>query len=453
MDHSKKKEIENIWSIALEIISQSFSPTTFNLWFADTEALDITENKFVISSPSAFKRDIIMTKHRDVVEGALAEVLGYDIELAILSADDAEAYISHGVIPAQRTAQKPQEQKNIIVTPVNEYTFDNFIVGSSNKFAHAAAIAVAKSPAVAYNPLYIWGPPGIGKTHLMYAIKNDLTANEPGLKTIYVKGEDFLIEVVDAIMMHTTHILREKYRTVDVLFIDDIQLIAGKPSTQEEFFHTFDSLFVENKQIIITSDRPPKELKTLTERLISRFESGLIADIQSPDIELRMAIIKNKAAKMGIEIPNDVVTYLADRLKNNVRQIEGSLKKLSALSLLSGTPITLEVAKGAVSDISNDREPADVTVEKIFSAVAQKYRIPVGEIKSRKRTDSIANARHICIYLLRTLTDLTLNQIGMLFSRDHTTAMSSLRKIESRISNDAAFEAEMNELISDIKET
>lgn len=453
MDYSK--EIANIWSLALTVIKQSYSETTFNLWFADMVPLDMTETKFVVNTTSAFKRNIISTKHRDVIEEALKEVLGYYIELAILTKEEADKYTESGNIPAINDKDIKNDEHAFLgqVIPLTEYTFDNFIVGSSNTFAHAACLAVARSPAVAYNPLYIWGPPGIGKTHLMYAIKNEIAKNDPTLKCIYVKGEDFTNQVVDAIMKQNTHAFREKYRTVDILFIDDIQFIAGKTSTQEEFFHTFDSLFVENKQIIITSDRPPKELKTLTERLISRFESGLIADIQLPDIELRMAIIKNKASKMGITIPNDVVTYLADRLKNNVRQIEGSLKKLSALSLLSGTPITLEIAKGAVSDIVTDREPSNITVDKIFSAVALKYRVPVEDIKSRKRTDNIANARHVCIYLIRSLTDLTLDKIGQLFSRDHTTAMSSFRKIDKQISSDAAFEAEINELISDVKES
>lgn len=449
-----KNEITNIWELTLSLVRNSYSETTFNLWFSDLQPLDMTDTKFIVSTTSAFKRNIISSKHRDVVEEALREVLGYYIELAILTKDEADRYTSTGNIPThEQKEEKPEEKPVQNIIPLTDYTFDNFIVGASNTFAHAAAQAVANSPATAYNPLYIWGPPGIGKTHLIYAIKNQLAKNNPELSCIYVKGEDFTNQVVDAIMKQNTHAFREKYRKVDVLFIDDIQFIAGKTSTQEEFFHTFDSLFVENKQIIITSDRPPKELKTLTERLISRFESGLIADIQLPDIELRMAIIKNKAGKMGITIPNDVVTYLADRLKNNVRQIEGSLKKLSALSLLSGTPITLEIAKGAVADIITDREPSNITVDKIFSSVAIKYRVPVEDIKSRKQTANIVGARHVCIYLIRTLTDLTLDKIGQLFGRDHTTAMSSLKKIENKISSDTSFEAEINELISDVKES
>ncbi len=452
MEYSQ--EIENIWSMALQLIRQSYSESTFNLWFADTQPIDLTEKKFIISTPTAFKKNIISSRHRDVVEQALQEVLGFYIEAAVLTEAEAQQYKKSGAIPvspSQRAKETEKQAPQII--PVTDYTFDNFIVGSSNTFAHAACLAVAKSPAIAYNPLFIWGPPGIGKTHLMYAIQNELIKNDPTLKCIYVKGEDFTNEVVDAIRMQNTHTFREKYRTVDVLIIDDIQFIAGKTSTQEEFFHTFDSLYVENKQVIITADKPPKEMKTLEDRLKSRFESGLIADIQSPDIELRMAIIKNKAAKMNINIPNDVITYMADRLKNNVRQIEGSLKKLSALSLLSGTPITLEIAKGAVSDIATEREPSNVTVDKIFAAVSIKYKIPTEEIKSRKQTSNVVNARHVCIYLIRTLTDLTLSQIGQLFSRDHTTAMSSLRKIENRISSDTSFEAEINELISDVKES
>ncbi len=451
---SYNNELSEIWTLALELIRPAYSESSFGLWFSDIEPVDITDKKFILSTPSAMKKNIISKNHREVVESALTEVMGYYIEMALLTRQEAEQYRTHGQIPQDPEQLKTQPLSQLPQsTPVTDYTFENFIVGSSNKFAHAACLAVARSPATAYNPLYIWGPSGIGKTHLMYAIKNELANSDPTLKCIYVKGEDFLNEVVEAIRMQNTHAIREKYRTVDVLFIDDIQFIMGKQATQLEFFHTFDSLYVESKQIIITSDKPPKEMKILEERLIGRFESGLIADIQSPDIELRMAIIKNKAQKMNLSIPNDVVTYLADRLKNNVRQIEGSLKKLGALSLLSGTPITLEIAKGAVADIVTDREPSNVTVDKIFSAVSVKYGVSAEEIKSKKQTAAIVGARHVCVYLIRTLTDLTLVQIGDLFSRDHTTAMSSFRKVDKRISTDTSFEAEINELISDVKET
>ena len=447
-------ELAEIWDLALELIKPAYSESSFGLWFSEIEPVDITDKKFILSTPSAMKKNIISKNHREVVENALTEVMGYYIEMALLTREEAEEYRVHGFVPTPAEVVREEPLARLPHdTPVTDYTFENFIVGSSNKFAHAACLAVAHSPATAYNPLYIWGPSGIGKTHLMYAIKNEIAKSDPTLKCIYVKGEDFLNEVVEAIRVQNTHAIREKYRTVDVLFIDDIQFIMGKQATQLEFFHTFDALYVESKQMIITSDKPPKEMKILEERLVSRFESGLVADIQSPDIELRMAIIKNKAQKMNLQIPNDVVTFLADRLKNNVRQIEGSLKKLGALSLLSGTPITIEIAKGAVADIVTDREPSGVTVDKIFAAVSVKYGVSPEEIKSKKQTAAIVNARHVAVYLIRTLTDLTLVQIGDLFSRDHTTAMSSFRKVERRISDDISFEAEINELISDVKET
>ncbi len=447
-------ELQEIWDLALQLIKPAYSESTFGLWFSEIEPVDVTDKKFILSTPSAMKKNIISKNHREVVENALTEVMGYYIEMALLTREEAEEYKVHGFVPTPAEIVREEPLSKLPHdTPVTDYTFENFIVGSSNKFAHAACLAVAHSPATAYNPLYIWGPSGIGKTHLMYAIKNEIAKNDPTLKCIYVKGEDFLNEVVEAIRVQNTHAIREKYRTVDVLFIDDIQFIMGKQATQLEFFHTFDALYVDSKQMIITSDKPPKEMKILEERLISRFESGLVADIQSPDIELRMAIIKNKAQKMNLQIPNDVVTFLADRLKNNVRQIEGSLKKLGALALLSGTPITIEIAKGAVADIVSDREPSGVTVDKIFAAVSVKYGVSPEEIKSKKQTAAIVNARHVAVYLIRTLTDLTLVQIGDLFSRDHTTAMSSFRKVEHRISSDTSFEAEINELISDVKET
>ncbi len=331
-----------------------------------------------------------------------------------------------------------------------EYTFDNFIVGSSNKFAHAACTAVAASPAMNYNPLFIYGPSGLGKTHLLYAVTNEIKRRKPQAKIIYIKGEDFTTQFIEALASQMTAEFRNKYRSCDVLLIDDIQFIAGKTSTQEEFFHTFNALYEEHKQIILTSDRPPKDMKTLEERLKTRFEWGLLADIQPPDLELRIAIIKKKAEQVGILIPEDVLTYLAENLRSNIRQIEGAMKKLGATYFLSGQEITMEVARNCIADLLGGEEPISVTVDKIFTAVQKKYGFNKAELIGKLRTKEIANARHIAIYLIMKITEMSSTGVGKLFNRDHTTALASKETIEKRLKTNAMLQLDINEMVKEV---
>lgn len=331
-----------------------------------------------------------------------------------------------------------------------EYTFDNFIVGSSNKFAHAACTAVAANPAMNYNPLFIYGPSGLGKTHLLYAITNEIKKKKPNVKIIYIKGEDFTTQFIEALAAQMTNEFRNKYRSCDVLLIDDIQFIAGKTSTQEEFFHTFNALYEEHKQIILTSDRPPKDMKTLEDRLKTRFEWGLLADIQPPDIELRVAIIKKKAEQVGVTIPDDVLTYLAENLRSNIRQIEGAMKKLGALTFLSGQEITMELARGCIADLLGGEEPVSVTVDKIFATVYKKYGISKDDIIGKNRSRDIAHARHVTIYLVRKITEMSLPSIGKLFNRDHTTALASCEAIEKKLKTDALLALDINEMTKEV---
>ncbi|MBO5702176.1 MAG: chromosomal replication initiator protein DnaA [Clostridia bacterium] len=331
-----------------------------------------------------------------------------------------------------------------------EYTFDNFIVGGSNKFAHAACTAVAANPAMNYNPLFIYGPSGLGKTHLLYAITNEIKKKKPNVKIIYIKGEDFTTQFIEALAAQMTNEFRNKYRCCDVLLIDDIQFIAGKTSTQEEFFHTFNALYEEHKQIILTSDRPPRDMKTLEDRLKTRFEWGLLADIQPPDFELRTAIIKKKAEQVGIIIPEDVLTYLAENLRSNIRQIEGAMKKLGALAFLSGQEITMEVARGCIADLLGGEEPVSVTVDKIFSAVYKKYGITKEDLIGKNRSREIAQARHVAIYLIRKITEMSLPNIGKIFNRDHTTALASFETIEKRVKTDAILTLDIGEMTKEV---
>lgn len=332
-----------------------------------------------------------------------------------------------------------------------EYTFDNFIVGSSNKFAHAACLAVADHPAQNYNPLFIYGPSGLGKTHLLYAITNQLKRKNERVRVIYIKGENFTNHMIESLARQAMKEFRDIYRSCDVLLIDDIQFIAGKTSTQEEFFHTFNALYEDGKQIILTSDRPPREIKTLEDRLKTRFEWGLIADIQPPDLELRTAIIKKKADQVNLTLPDDVLSFLAENLRSNIRQIEGAIKKLGAMSFLSGQQINMNVARSCISDLLDGAEPVNVTVDKVFSAVYHRYNIKREDLVSARRTKEIASARHVTVYLIRTITEMSLPNIGKLFNRDHSTILSSLDAVEKRKAQDDLFRIELEEMEKEVR--
>ena len=351
----------------------------------------------------------------------------------------------------QNKNTKPQASGERRLSFNTDYTFDNFIVGSSNKLAHAAAMSVADNPGYKTNPLFIYGPSGLGKTHLMYAIANRVLERDSTTKVIYVKGEEFMNQLIESIKVQKNAEFREKYRGTDMLLIDDIQFIAGKESTQQEFFHTFDALYEDHKQIIITSDRPPHELTTLEERIRSRFESGLLADIQPPDFELRLAILQNKADQHRLEVPTDVLTFLAERLQSNIRQIEGVIKKLAANHLLSGLPVTLDMVRSSVPEFIRENESVSDFVDTIIDCVARRFKVTSEDILGRKRNKEIKNARNICMYIIRSLTTLSLPKIGALFDRDYSTVHSNLAAVEKQLLTDAVLEAEINNLIREIK--
>ena len=335
-------------------------------------------------------------------------------------------------------------------TLLDDYTFENFVEGSSNKFAKAACYAVAREPNT-YNPLFIYGNSGLGKTHLLYAIINYMKKNHEGINIVYKKCESFLEELIRAIKNGTTDAFKDKYRSCDVLLIDDIQFLAGREQTQEEFFHTFSALYESEKQIILTSDRPPMEIKPLEDRLRTRFEGGLLADVQPPSFELRIAIIKQKADAMRLTISNELIEYMAERLQNNIRQIEGVLKRIYAIHSLTSAEVTKEKIDEVISIIDPGNIPTDALIEKILSAVSRAYGVPVDQMKSKKRTDSITNARHVAIYLIKQLTELTLKEVGAIFGRDHSTVVFSIDKVEKGIKTINNYESEINKLIKEIK--
>lgn len=332
-----------------------------------------------------------------------------------------------------------------------DYTFENFIVGNSNRFAHAAALNVADNVGMKINPLFIYGPSGLGKTHLMYAIANRAIKRNPGMKVIYLKGEEFLNQLIVAIQKNWNQAFRAKYRSCDMLLIDDIQFIAGKESTQTEFFHTFDALYEDHKQIILTSDRPPRELTALEDRIRSRFEAGLLADIQPPDYELRLAILQNKISQNHIDVPTEVVDFLARNLQENIRQLEGVIKKLAVSTLLTGQPVTMEMVLQTVSGYMRDAEPVEDTVNRIIECVSKRYSVSVKDILGSSRVKKIKTARNAAMYIVRSMTNMSLPQMGTVFCRDHSTIHSNINAFENELSSDPILEATVNEIIKEIK--
>ena len=460
--------LEISMAIKEELKTKIGSPqSSFDLWFGDFNLTSLNENTAVFSTPTKLRRQILSTRYISLIKETLAEVIGFAVEIEIYSLDEDTGF-ANVPPPAEdmerhfekesleRSERKEKRVEEILNSSsekkslLDEYTFDNFIEGESNKFAKAVCFAVAND--ISYcNPLFIYGHSGLGKTHLLYAIMNHMKKKDPDLKIVYKKSETFINELIEAIANHSTSEFKEKYRSADVLMIDDIQFIAGKESTQEEFFHTFSALYESEKLIILTSDRPPKEINPLMDRLRTRFEWGLIADIQPPSFELRTAIIKKKSEDMGLTVPQNLIDYIAERLNNNIRQIEGILKKLYAIHSFTGSQITKESIDNIISIVDPGNIPNDAMVEKILLHVSKKYGVSVEDIKSKKKTDSIAGARHISIYIIRKLTDLSLKEIGKIFARDHSTIISSVNKIELNIRTVKNYESDINLLIKEIK--
>lgn len=462
-------ELKDITSLVLESVEQKLpSKTIFNLWFGNLELISLSDEKAVFLTPTALRKNIISTKYKSILEKAIEDAIGFTVDIEVncppednskIFSIDEEEHETEITEDSKKETEKRKMEINRFLNEDNnppnksllsEYTFDNFIEGESNKFVKAACRAVAKDPTY-YNPLFIHGHSGLGKTHLLYAVINDLKENHPNLKIVYKKCEDFMNELIEAISKAETSSFKDKYRTADVLLIDDIQFIAGKVSTQEEFFHTFSSLYEADKQIILTSDRPPKDIRPLEDRLRSRFEGGLIAEVSPPSFELRTAIIKKKAFSMNLLISNELVDYMAERLQRNIRQIEGVLKRLYALYSLSSTPVTKESIDQAISYIDPGNIPTGAMVEKILNAVSKSYGVAIEDIKSKKKTENIANARHTSIYIIRNMTNLSLKEIGNIFGRDHSTVLSSLNKMETNIKTKNKTASDIKKLIKEIK--
>ncbi|MBQ8134829.1 MAG: chromosomal replication initiator protein DnaA [Clostridia bacterium] len=428
------------WDVICDYCRQHITEVAYKTWISKIEPvkLDFAEGKAILMVPGDFHRQTLIRGYMQLLNDAFASVFGAGIEIVF-------------TVPNEDMPRENTHTENIVDADY-EFTFDTFIVGSSNKFAHAASLAVATNPGRAYNPLFIYGNSGLGKTHLLHAIRNEIQKNDPKKKIIYVKGEDFTNELVEALMTKSNIEFRQKYRQSDVLLVDDIQFIGGKESTQEEFFHTFNTLYEAKCQIVLTSDRPPKEIKTLEDRLRSRFESGLIADIQPPDFETRIAIIRRKAELLEIDLPNDVTEYIATRLKSNIRQLEGVVKKLKAKNQLYGDKITINVAQKTISEILNNDQPPPLTVEMIIDEVARHFGLTSDDIRSSKRNSNISNARQIAVYAVREITGMSMNDIGEEFGgRDHSTIVYALKQIEKNMDKDPKLKATVDDIIKNIR--
>lgn len=483
-------EINQLWESVCNKLKDQVNDIIYNVWIDPLVPKDlINGNEMIVIAPSPLHRNVLMDKHISTkIEAALYNTIGFEVKLKILvngeevrtepkpqeqpswrdevreyenklsAAREPEKYSAPAPVPQsapQQTAAASAAQQGSMYSSVDEsyyeYTFDTFIVGSSNRFAHAASVAVAENPGGAYNPLFIYGPSGMGKTHLLFAIQNAVLKKYPDKKVKYIKGDQFTNELIEAIGKGKQNEFHQKYRYIDVLMVDDVQFIGGKDQTQEEFFHTFNTLHQEHKQIVLTSDRPPKEIQTLENRLRSRFEMGLLADIQPPEYETRIAIIKRKAKQCNMEISDDIAEFIAERLKSNIRQLEGVVKRINATYQLEKEPPSITMAQNAIRDVINDIQPTPITIERIIEEVARTFEVTSEDIKSPKRASQISQARQVAMYVVREVTSLSYEEIGKEFGRDHSTAIYAVQQVERNMKNRPDFKNMVNDLIKNIK--
>lgn len=435
--------IDDIWSAVCEECKKTISEVAFNCFLKDLKPVSLDAGEFIISINNEYMRGVVEQNYTEVLKNAIKNVMGIDLNVKIIYEDDEEKIIK-------------AEQFSDGLSFEDFFTFSNFVVGSTNRFAHAASFSVATNPSNSYNPLVIYGPSGVGKTHLMLAIKNEIKKNFPYKKIEYTRGEDFTNQLIKALQegklgLGSIDDFRNKFRNVDVLLIDDIHFIAGKEQTQEEFFNTFNTLYQNNKQIVVTLDRPIKEIKTLDDRIRSRFESGLSADITPPDFETRVGIINKKCEQMHIDIDESIVYYIAEHIKVNTRQLEGVVKKLHAYISIQNKIPTMAVVQGLIRDVINDTQPEPIKIEKIISEVAKTYNVSESDILSNRRTATLALARQVAMYIARETTNLSYKAIGESFGKDHTTVLYNVNRIEDFL-KDKPYQKELvDDIIKNLK--
>ena len=442
---------EELFSMVKEYCKTQMTEVAYKIWIKDIAPVSFDNDSVVLGVSSDFKKNIVTEKYKALLSKGFEQTLGFPVEVNIEVADDDSQ---------KQPEPVPEVQGVKNVSPLldsgdYDYTFDTFIVGSSNKFAHAAALAVATHDTRNYNPLFIHGDSGLGKTHLLFAIMNEVKNRKPDSFVVYVKGEQFTNELIAAIKNQTTPEFREKYRKADYLLVDDIQFIAGRDSTQEEFFHTFNTLYESGKQIVLTSDRPPKEIKTLEDRLRTRFEMGLMADIQPADFETRIAIIQRKAELLHMDMPLDVEEYIANNLKSNIRQLEGAVKNIKANSLIyENKPVTILMAQNAIRDILNDSQPVPVTIGKIITEVARTFNVSEQDIKSNKRAANISRARQVAMYVIKDITQMSMAAIGDEFGgRDHSTVVYAISPTEKAMKTDSRLRETIEDITKNVKDS
>ena len=439
--------LDNIWNEVLNLMKVELTEVSFNTWLKTIEPVSISSGKVILAAPNEFTKGILVGRYLNLIKNAIKHVTEEDFDIQFIIPGE-EYSLNLGQSIVQESVENNQRAQ---LNP--KYTFDTFVIGNSNRFAHAASLAVAEAPAQAYNPLFIYGGVGLGKTHLMHAIGHFILNQNPSAKVVYVSSEKFTNELINSIREYRNEEFRNKYRNVDVLLIDDIQFIAGKEGTQEEFFHTFNALHEANKQIIISSDRPPKEIPTLEDRLRSRFEWGLIADIQPPDLETRIAILRKKAKVENIKVNDDVMLYIASKIESNIRELEGALIRVVAYSSLTNSEVTVELAEEALKDILSANKDVEITVDSIKEIVSKYFKIKIEDFNSKKRTRAIAYPRQIAMYLTRELTDLSLPKIGDEFGgRDHTTVIHAYDKVSGDLKDNPELKRKIDDIIKQLKE-
>ena len=435
--------LDDIWSAVSEECKKTISEVAFNCFLKDLKPVSLDAGEFIVSINNEYMRGVVEQNYTGVLKNAIKKVMGIEMEVKIIFEDDEEKIIK-------------AEQFSDGLTFEDFFTFSNFIVGSTNRFAHAASLAVADNSSIIYNPLVIYGPSGVGKTHLMLAIKNHIKKKFPNKKVVYIRGEDFTNQLIAALQngklgLGAIDDFRNKYRHTDVLLIDDIHFIAGKEQTQEEFFNTFNTLHQNNKQIVVTLDRPLKEIKTLDDRIRSRLSSGLLADITPPDFETRVGIINKKTAQLGIEVDESLVYYIAEHIKTNTRQLEGIVKKLQAYISIQNRVPTISIVQGFIRDIINDTQPEPIKVETIITEVAKTYNVSENDMLSERKTAPLVLARQVAMYIARETTNLSYKAIGQCFGKDHTTVLYNVNQI-NKFLKDKPYEKELVEdIIKNLK--
>ena len=429
--------LNDIWDKVIEILSNQLTPTAINTWFSDCTPVDIEDCRLVLHTTTEFKRNIINSRFSESIKAVLSDIFACDFDLLVLAGDEVNDF----------ELKKKSENS---LPEMDGYTFDNFIVGSSNKFAHAAAIAVAENPGKAYNPLFIYGNSGLGKTHLLLAIGQEIHSRSPEKSIAYIKGDEFTNQMVKSLRENKAEEFRTKYRNVSLFLVDDIQFIAGKQGTQEEFFHTFNNIYEAGNQIVITSDRPPMEMAQLDDRLRTRFEWGLMADIQPPDLETRMAITRNKAAQLGLILSDDAVEYIATNITSNIRQLEGVIKRLTAYKEILDDVITIDSVKRAIKDVIRIGTYTP-TPDIIIRETARYYSLKEEDLRGQNRSKNMTMARQVSMYLMRSLTGLSLKDIGTHYEdRNHATVLSSIRKVQQLLKNDPSMAGTVRDITSNI---